>query len=61
MKREEIEQYVGQHVRITYINGHSESVYLHGVGYRGFRVMVKSERYPRASHADVVSIVPEGK
>ena len=59
MKREEIEKYKGQHVRITYVDGHTERVFLHDVGYQGFRVMVKGERYLRASHADVVKIVPK--
>lgn len=58
MTPDEVKAYAGQHVRITYIDGHSERVYLHDVGYQGFTVMVQGQREPRRYCADVVKIVP---
>lgn len=58
MKRDEIAQFVGQHVKITYVDGHAERVFLQAVGYAGFTIMVRGERYYRGHHVDVVKIEP---
>jgi hypothetical protein len=56
MEQHEAEKFVGNHVEIHTIDGRRIKAYLHGVGYRGTRLLVNGMREHGPDLADITVI-----
>jgi uncharacterized membrane-anchored protein len=56
MEQSEAEKFVGNHVEIHTVDGHRIKAYLHGVGYRGVRLLVNGTREHGPDLADIIAI-----
>lgn len=60
MNEHEAQSLVGQHVTVTYVDGHRDRTFLRSVGYSGVTLMKRGTRYT-AQLSDIEQIAPRRK